>query len=560
MASGQTITLRTLRRVLADGRAEGPSDRELLQRFADRRDEEAFAELLRRHGPLVLHTCRRVLHDHHAAEDVFQAAFLTLARRAGARAWHDSVANWLYTVAYRLALKVRGHTARRLAREQQMSPRPPAPDPLAEVTGRELCAALDEELSRLPTRYRVPLLLCCLQGLPRDEAARQLGWSPGALKGRLQRGRELLRKRLARRGLCLSAALASLVLSPDTGRAALPPLLLSSALRVAIQGTAAPARILALSEGVLSGMSVNKLKILAVVVLTFGLVAALAGSRTPVSGNGPEKKEPAVVARTPTDRFGDALPAGKETLTLKGHESHVQGLAYSPDGKRLASASSDKSICLWDAKTGREVRRLKGADKPMGCVAFAPDGRLLACAGGDGKVRLWDTATGEQVRELSMAKQWERSVAFSPDGKTLASASGDYTLWLLPAGIIPFGWPTGAAGSSSGTWAQARGCANSAATVTPTRRLPSALMAEPWRGWVATTARCTSGTPRAARNCAVTTPLPWSGICSRPRTPANRCRPRRCVNFGTTSPALTRLSLTGPCAAWPPSLRRLWHW
>src|SRR5262245_37234015 len=136
------LLLRTIRR--AHG-AE-PNDRELLRRFADARDESALAALVRRHGGLVYGVCRRVLRDAHAAEDSFQATFLILARRAGSRRWHDSVAGWLYRVARRLAVRARSAADRRTVRESRLPPPPNAADPLDAVTGRELCAVVDEEL------------------------------------------------------------------------------------------------------------------------------------------------------------------------------------------------------------------------------------------------------------------------------------------------------------------------------------------------------------------------------------------------------------------------------
>src|SRR6516165_9330830 len=149
MATPQAeLILRHLRTVMAPQGVGQLSDRELLGRFACQRDEDAFAELVRRHGPMVLAVCRRVLHNLHDADDVFQAAFLVVARKAKVRGWRDSVANWLYLVAYRLALRVREEAQRRARHESRTTVAAPI-DPLEAVSGRELCAALDEELSQL---------------------------------------------------------------------------------------------------------------------------------------------------------------------------------------------------------------------------------------------------------------------------------------------------------------------------------------------------------------------------------------------------------------------------
>src|SRR5262249_22196880 len=162
----------------------------------------------RRHGPMVLATCRRVLRHAEDAEDAFQAAFLILARKAGSIRRSESVGGWLHRVAYRLALKARAGAARRrrpLARGEPMT----FADPTAAAAGQEAQALLDEELQRLPERYRSALVLCYLEGLTQEAAARRLGWSKGTLRRRLGQGRELLRRRLIRRGLAPSAALAA---------------------------------------------------------------------------------------------------------------------------------------------------------------------------------------------------------------------------------------------------------------------------------------------------------------------------------------------------------------
>src|SRR5262245_38542396 len=231
--SGQPISnlLRHVRR-LVEPPADHLPDRQLLERFTARHEEAAFAALVQRHGPIVLHVCRRVLHDPADAEDAFQATFLVLVRKAAAIRKLESLGCWLYGVAHRLARKARVEAARRRTREQSATRRPPA-DLLAEVTGRELCAALDDELQRLPERYRAPLVLCYLEGQTRDEAARQLGWSLGTFKRRLEGGRNLLRARLARRGVTLPAALLPALALPGPAAAAVPALLAEATLQAA---------------------------------------------------------------------------------------------------------------------------------------------------------------------------------------------------------------------------------------------------------------------------------------------------------------------------------------
>src|SRR5262245_21303050 len=191
-----------LHRLVHPATAEEPSDRELLERFARGREEAALAGLVHRHGPLELGVCRRVLRHAQDAEDAFQATFLVLARKAGSVSWKESVAHWLYEVAYRLAAKVRAEGARRRVKERRagvMAQR----DARSEAEGREFSAVLDEELHRLPAAYQGPLVCCYLEGLTRDQAARRLRCSLRTLDRRLERGRRLLRDRLARRGVTL---------------------------------------------------------------------------------------------------------------------------------------------------------------------------------------------------------------------------------------------------------------------------------------------------------------------------------------------------------------------
>src|SRR5262249_26217231 len=162
--------------------------------------QAAFAELVARHGLMVLHACRRVLSDGHLAEDAAQATFLVLARKADTIRPPEALAGWLHGVACRVAKKARPAGGPQPPRPAVPPDRPAGGgDPLAEVSARELLSVLDEEVRRLPEAYRLPVLLCCLEGLSQEEAARRLGWAAGSLRGRLERGRKRLLERLARR-------------------------------------------------------------------------------------------------------------------------------------------------------------------------------------------------------------------------------------------------------------------------------------------------------------------------------------------------------------------------
>jgi RNA polymerase sigma factor (sigma-70 family) len=342
--------LQHLRKLEALAAAGTLSDGQLLQRFLADRDEAAFNALLQRHGPLVWSVCRRVLRCPHHAEDVFQATFLVLARRAASIRKHQSVASWLHGVAYRLARQLRAREAR---------PPLPAPAPAADADPaqhaglRELQAILDEELQRLGEAYRRPLVLCYLEGQTRDEAAGQLGWSLSTLKRRLDRGREALRARLSRRGVTLSGALLSAALAEDAGAAAPPAALLLPTTRAALLAAAGrsvtsivPAQVLTLTEGVLHAMFVTKLKIAAFVTgvaLTLGVGASLYG-RMGSTAEGAQTTRPAdnpaPVAATKND--DQALLKQLEKLKRELEEARLQAelarkeAAQERDQKELA--------------------------------------------------------------------------------------------------------------------------------------------------------------------------------------------------------------------------------
>ncbi len=262
----------------------GPmTDGQLLEGFITRRDEAAFQALVRRHGPMVLGVCRRVLHHAQDAEDAFQAAFLVLARKANAIGRRELVGNWLYGVAYRAALEVKA--ARRRVRERQVSAMP-EPEAVARAeVWPDLRPVLDQELNRLPDKYRVAVVLCDLEGRTRREVARQLGVPEGTLSGRLTTGRRMLAGRLTRHGFALSSGALAAVLSPGAASAGVPAPLLISTVKAAMRVAAGPAaatgvisaKVAALTEGVLKAMLLMKLKTATTICLAVGVLAAGAG-------------------------------------------------------------------------------------------------------------------------------------------------------------------------------------------------------------------------------------------------------------------------------------------
>jgi RNA polymerase sigma factor (sigma-70 family) len=266
--------LHYLRQLPGPPRADEAADAALLQRFADRRDPDAFAALLRRHGPLVLAVCRGLLAREQDAEDAFQATFLVLVRKAASIGKRASVGSWLYGVARRVAARARADARRRPAPEAGCGRG--VPDPGTELARREAHQLLHEEVERLPARYRAAVVLCYLEGRSQGQAARQLGWTPGAVKGRLERARALLRRRLARRGLALAGLPCAAALAP----AAVPAALAESVTRAAqlaatgAGAAAVPGPVAELTRGVLQAMFVTKVKAVTAVLLVLAALGA----------------------------------------------------------------------------------------------------------------------------------------------------------------------------------------------------------------------------------------------------------------------------------------------
>jgi RNA polymerase sigma factor (sigma-70 family) len=301
---------------LAGGAAAGTlTDGQLLGRFVSRRDEAAFELLVRRHGPLVWGTCRRILAGSHDAEDAFQATFLVLIKKAASLDRTRPLSAWLHRVACRVALRARETAARRRERECAAGRPEACADDAAET--RDLRRALDEELAALPDGYRVPLVLCYLEGLTHEEAARLLGWPLGTVKTRVLRGRERLRGRLARRGLDPCGPLPA-VPAPPAAPGAVVAVTLAAGLAFAATGSAsagpASAQAVALTEGVLHAMTMSKLKTAAALLLAATFLAAGAGGVTlyarpadpgaavTVAAPAPEADEPAAKPPEKSDK------------------------------------------------------------------------------------------------------------------------------------------------------------------------------------------------------------------------------------------------------------------
>ncbi len=265
-----------LSRIFRGETVSGLSEWQLLERYLEGRDEIAFEALVARHGPMVLAVCRRMLTDHTDVDDAFQATFLVLVRRARHLGPGDAIGPWLHGVAARVAMRSRSESVRRRRFEPISTEVSAIVDPRSPAD-REIGEVLDQELGRLPSKYRFPVVLCYLEGQTHEEAARQLKWPIGTVKGRLARARDLLRSRLLRRGLTPGVAALTLALSRESSAALSQDLLdrtVRSSMKIALgQATAqvVSASITSLVEGVLTSMLVNTFKWAGLAVLVCGL-------------------------------------------------------------------------------------------------------------------------------------------------------------------------------------------------------------------------------------------------------------------------------------------------
>lgn len=313
---GRGVVLRQLGRLFGEGTLAGLGDGPLLERYLTHRDEDAFAALVDRLGPMVLGLCRRMLRDPVDVEDAFQATFLVLVRRAPAIRDRDRVSSWLYGVAYRVASRARSRTIRRRTRESGADRLDVAVDPVA--TDRdELAATLDRELSGLPERYRAPLVLCYLRGQTHEQAAAELRCPVGTVRSRMARGREILRRRLESRGFAPSAIGA--LLTPDPFRSllvAVPTPMAAATVRASLAfGTssivqAASAAVLA--RGVLTTMKLAQIQWLGVAAIAAGLSTGgvVAVGSASATGKGSQAAQaPDEPKGKPTDAASKADPA-----------------------------------------------------------------------------------------------------------------------------------------------------------------------------------------------------------------------------------------------------------
>jgi len=430
------------------------SDTVLLQRYIHQRDEAAFTALVARHGNWVLRLCRRILGDVHAAEDAFQATFLILARKAHSLKQPDALPAWLYGVARRVALKARTKSARS-GEPLDKALIDARPDPLTQVSARELLDILGGEVQRLSAAQRSAVVMCCLEGHSQEEAARMLGWTAGSLKGHLERGRRRLHERLQHRGIGLSAALAVVAVSRCE---AVSMLLAQNTVKAALNGSLGSSAGM-LASSVLKAMLWGKLAGVMTVVLTVVLAASTTAAlvyRAPTV-EAVEDEKPTVSAvpseaaegkpKVRTDALGDPLPDGAirrlGTMRFRHGGGSICNLLLTRDGKTLVSSDyyGSRTVCVWELATGKLLHRFPGNYDQQN-IALSADGKLVAI-GQKKAIVLWDLASGEEFRRLALADM--HSLAFSPDGKTLAAAGYDAEihLWDFTSGkeISKIRWP-----------------------------------------------------------------------------------------------------------------------
>jgi RNA polymerase sigma factor (sigma-70 family) len=367
--------------LVAPAEPAGVSDEQLLERFARQADEAAFGALLRQHGPLVYGVCRRILHNEHDAEDAFQATFLVLVRKVRSIVRGQSLRSWLHSVACRVALRAK--TARREAIDRQNGELAGTGDPVHAAAWNEIQAVLDEEVCRLPEKYRGPVLLCYFEGMTCEEAARQLRCPLGTVATRLARARQRLQSRLMRRGLTAG----SVVLLTGIGSAAVPASLADRTMQAALQITLGQSlaaagvseRVMTLMQGALHIMALARLRWTTLYLLIALLVSgtgALAYQRLGQQSSAAD--QPASEDRRPPKTDRDKLQ-GTWLLTAWEHE----GVKKTPDQGRVKIVIQGDLLAFIEDNREEAVTFTLDASKNPKAIRFfdaRPDsaGKLVA--------------------------------------------------------------------------------------------------------------------------------------------------------------------------------------
>ncbi len=418
MVKGQAGTVVHYLHCLAATLGRELTDTELLQRFTLRRDEGAFTALVQRHGRLVWDICHHVLHHAQDTEDAFQATFVVLAASAGKIRQQERLASWLHGVALRVALKARRDAARRRKHEKEASGMARKQEP-PDLSWREVRCLLDEEVQRLPDKYRVPFILCVLEGHTLAEAARQLGWKEGTVSGRLTRARQQLRERLARRGVELTAVVSALAVAHRAG-AGVAPRLVAATAQAAVSYTAGAgaaagvlsARVATLIQGATNTMLTNHWKMIALWLLALGAGAAGAGVFLHEPAVAQDAGPLQVEARAKDANPGTSGRAAVQPEAIKPKEQAadklmVSGRVLDPAGKPVAGAKVVMPGATWGRSQKKDTPLVQEMTGPDGRFRFAIDraqlvnGRALV-AMAEGYALAWIEATKVGPGEVTL--------------------------------------------------------------------------------------------------------------------------------------------------------------
>ncbi len=349
------------------------ADGALLLAFVTTQDELAFAKVVSRHASLVMGICRRVLMNEQDAEDAFQATFLVLARKAGSLRNSSSLPAWLHKTAHRIALRARAKKARRRELPLETEAMVEDKSALQRIASDHERSALDEELNRLPERYRLPVFLCCLEGKSREEAARQLGWSNGSLKGRLERARQMLRRRLMVRGISFSVAALLVMRSPAVAQASVSPGVVASTVQASLRYAAGNSPVGYVSQNAhslanwsLQAMTIASAKFAAIAVLVVStLVVGNSWSGAPAVAAGGNDSV-IVVDSTPAAQqqftfvsFLDDDEPRRESDRRRDEPNREQSRRDGDERRETESQRTDR-----DQPPARETRRDADSDRP----------------------------------------------------------------------------------------------------------------------------------------------------------------------------------------------------
>ncbi len=454
-------TLRQIDRLFQGGTVTGLDERQLLGRFVSDRDESGLEALVDRHGPMVLGVCRRLLNNPADVDDAFQATFLILVRKARSLRDFHRLGPWLHGVAYRVAVRARADAVRRRALEHggsrpESEPEVRAPDRVA--VQAELRAALDEEIARLSSAHRSALVLCDLEGRSQQDAARFLGWSEGALRGRLARARRKLRDRLERRGIAPALLPATAPLLSDSVGLSVSSALIETTTRAGmatvLAGRAAPSTtrfistsVATLVQGVIHTMALSKVKVLVTIVVLAGVGLLAAGRLVRAARSAIENHAAPSIARTArlrqAQKAGDEEPAKARGLDVSGRVRDGKGqpiagakvvLAYSSSGRDQLQATTDAAgrfVLIHPDRNSRLGRWSISVVAP----GFAPSWRMVVPKGeilpvdfrlSPGRPfhgRVVDNQ-GRPVAGVSVSARWEE--CYSLDWRALTDAEGRF--------------------------------------------------------------------------------------------------------------------------------------